>query len=335
MIRKFTKCKLISILVYFLIICLILTDPYFQKFIFTQEELISPKIPKIAVLDFEDLSKAKDEALAKKVTDAMILELLQCKEYEVIEREALDKIFDELKLSASGFIDPKTAKEVGKILGVDKIITGKVNYIEIFKESNQVQIEIAVRVIEVETAKISYATLIKGTSAEKPDYKGSDIPLIAEAISDAAKRFVAGFTGKQPPPEIAISKGKKGKKSMLTTILVVAGLGILAAMGSGGGGGEATGTIKVKPSIPAGAEILIDDKSTSKTTDAVKDIDIPNVKVGKRTVTLRLEGYLYYKKEVTVEKGGEAIVAGEDGGSIVLQPKGPSGEPFILPWKKK
>ena len=335
MMRRFSKNKFISILVYFLIVCLTFSDVSFPKFIFTEENT-TQKVSRIAVLDFENLSKIKDETIVKKVTDAMILELVQCKEYEVIEREELHKIFDELKLSASGFIDPSTAKEVGKLVGVDKIVTGKVNYIEICKETKQAQIEIAVRVIEVETGKISYAAMIKGTSGEKPGYKGSDAPLIAEAISSAAKRFVAEFTGKQLPEEVAISKGKKGKKSMLNTILVVAGLGILAAMGGGGGGGGVdTGTIRVKPSIPAGAKILIDSIDTSKVTDEKNDVDIPNVKAGERTVTLRLDGYADYNKQVTVEKGGTVSVEGESGGSIVLKPKEPSGNPFTPPWKKK
>ncbi len=48
--------------------------------------------------------------------------------YQVIERDQLQKVLKEQRLSLSGAIDESSAAEVGKILGLDVIIMGEVSY---------------------------------------------------------------------------------------------------------------------------------------------------------------------------------------------------------------
>ena len=67
---------------------------------------------------------------------------------EVIERNLLKKVLEEMKLEATGLIDEKTTKEIGKILGVGAIVTGTLN------DLTAGQVEINARVIQTETGKI-------------------------------------------------------------------------------------------------------------------------------------------------------------------------------------
>jgi len=46
--------------------------------------------------------------------------------FTVVDRNALDKIMKEMKLSQSGMVDPNTAAEVGKLIGAQGIYTGAV-----------------------------------------------------------------------------------------------------------------------------------------------------------------------------------------------------------------
>lgn len=48
--------------------------------------------------------------------------------YQVIEREQLQKVLKEQRLSLSGALDENSAAEVGKVLGLDAIIMGNVSY---------------------------------------------------------------------------------------------------------------------------------------------------------------------------------------------------------------
>jgi len=111
-------------------------------------------IDKIGVLEFECTNNRR---LNDKMTDLIVADLLdqyrgivdgqsklwglkQGKEgqtfvrgvktdfYQVIEREQLQKILKEQRLSLSGTVDENSAAEVGKVLGLDVIIMGNFSY---------------------------------------------------------------------------------------------------------------------------------------------------------------------------------------------------------------
>ena len=65
-------------------------------------------------------------------------------EIEVVERQQLDQVIDELKLSQTGLIDEDSIKEVGKILGVDAIIVGSITDLGS-------KLDLDMRLIETET----------------------------------------------------------------------------------------------------------------------------------------------------------------------------------------
>ena len=71
----------------------------------------------------------------------------------VIDRQHLGTILRQHKLSATGLIDPVTTKRMGKIAGVDALITGSYTP---FGEN----VRVAVKVLDVETANIIWATKV-------------------------------------------------------------------------------------------------------------------------------------------------------------------------------
>ena len=52
--------------------------------------------------------------------------LLEAGKYRVIELEQLQELMAERNLTLSGDIDPKTAVQIGKLLGIEYLITGAV-----------------------------------------------------------------------------------------------------------------------------------------------------------------------------------------------------------------
>lgn len=60
------------------------------------------------------------------MTDIMINKLLKLDRYQVFNRAELDKIMQEHNLGISGEITPDTACEIGKLVGVQYIVTGTV-----------------------------------------------------------------------------------------------------------------------------------------------------------------------------------------------------------------
>ncbi len=90
---------------------------------------------------------------------------------QIVEREILDKLLSELKLSSTGLVDPNMAVRVGRILAARIIATGS-----IMRYKGDVQV--SVRLTDTET------TALKGSLAEA----GSSLDSLAET---AAQKIVA------------------------------------------------------------------------------------------------------------------------------------------------
>ncbi|MCG2777752.1 MAG: CsgG/HfaB family protein, partial [Desulfobacterales bacterium] len=101
----------------------------------------------IAVVDFVDPQGNVTELgrfLAEEFSAAFVN---ADKGFEVVDRFHLKSILNEHKLSASGLIDPTTARELGKVAGVGVIVTGTVTP---FGE----RVKISAKALATETAKV-------------------------------------------------------------------------------------------------------------------------------------------------------------------------------------
>ncbi len=83
------------------------------------------KKPTIAVLEFSSFSGLVSD-LGRLISEELITKLFSTGEFKVIERFLLNKAIAEHKLQVQGLVDPKSAKELGKILGVDAIVSGTI-----------------------------------------------------------------------------------------------------------------------------------------------------------------------------------------------------------------
>lgn len=63
---------------------------------------------------------------AKGMSDLITNKLVQDGSYSVIERSKIDKVLQEQNLGQSGRVDPSTAAQVGRLLGVDAVIIGTI-----------------------------------------------------------------------------------------------------------------------------------------------------------------------------------------------------------------
>src|SRR3954465_9555371 len=94
----------------------------------------APRKKRVAVFDFDYATVhsgvaaifGKDIDIGKGVTDLLVTYLVKDGTYSVIERKALDKIMAEQNFSNSDRANPTSAAKLGKLLGVDAIITGSI-----------------------------------------------------------------------------------------------------------------------------------------------------------------------------------------------------------------
>jgi curli biogenesis system outer membrane secretion channel CsgG len=84
--------------------------------------------PRLAVLEFKN--KADNQwwykGGAEAAQDVFVTELVKSGRFRVVEREQLEALMREKNLTLSGDVDPSTAVRIGKLLGVNYLLTGAV-----------------------------------------------------------------------------------------------------------------------------------------------------------------------------------------------------------------
>ncbi|MDZ7343996.1 MAG: CsgG/HfaB family protein [candidate division KSB1 bacterium] len=104
----------------------------------------------LGILDFDNNSltdRERLEPLRKGLAQMFSSELSQLQGLELVERADLLRVIEEMKLAQAGFIDEKTAQQVGKLVGAQFLLLGGFVYLPNKK------IRIDCRVVEVETGR--------------------------------------------------------------------------------------------------------------------------------------------------------------------------------------
>jgi len=112
------------------------------------KNMIENEKKKIAVIEFSNLDKSVT-LLGKYLAEELItsLFLISPGQFEVVERSQLHQVLAEHKLSTTGLLDAKAMNKIGKILGVDAIVTGSVTDLDS-------HVKVNARLVSVSTAKI-------------------------------------------------------------------------------------------------------------------------------------------------------------------------------------
>lgn len=126
----------------------------------------------ISIMEFVNKTAYGKRRLGSSASDILYNELVKSGKFNVIEREKLKVIIDELTLGASGLLDESQVIELGKLSGSEIIITGSVSQFgsriegkdRFFYETKSQIIEaiVDIRLIDVESSNIITAYTGKG-----------------------------------------------------------------------------------------------------------------------------------------------------------------------------
>ncbi|HSS47767.1 MAG TPA: FlgO family outer membrane protein [Thermoanaerobaculia bacterium] len=139
------------------------------------------KKQKIAILPFRELD-GKPTVLGTYVSEELVTDLFMIGGLDIVERTMLDRVLGEIKLGQTGVIDPETAKKVGKVAGVDAIVTGSITDLQSYVALN-------CRLIDAQTGHVFAA-------AQTKIVKDDDVRKIMGAALPSP-----GGDGDQPPPK--------------------------------------------------------------------------------------------------------------------------------------
>ncbi len=81
---------------------------------------------RVAVMNFNDRS-GYGHNIGSGLADMLVTRLVKSGKFLVVERKELDKILQEQGLGQSGLVTPQSAAKVGKLLGVELMVTGSVS----------------------------------------------------------------------------------------------------------------------------------------------------------------------------------------------------------------
>lgn len=156
-------------------------------------------------------------------SDMLVTELSKNRSFEVVEREQIKSVLQEQGLDASGAVDPSTAAQMGKILGLKYIVYGKILSAGAeYKEDNifglsltklTARVRIAVRMIDTTTGSIAWADEVEG----KVEKKGGSLQGIGSTQTDVSASVyddalhsaisqIVEHINQQSPTEGAIAK---------------------------------------------------------------------------------------------------------------------------------
>jgi TolB-like protein len=144
---------------------------------------------KIVIIPLSDLECRVSE-FGKYVSEGLIANLAKTGRYSIVERELLYKILEEQKLGMLGIIDDASATKVGKILGVDCIVTGTFSALD-------ARVKINARLIATETGLILRA-------GETNIAKNKEVELLLQQAGQAVAVPVSGTPGRWAKTEVHV-----------------------------------------------------------------------------------------------------------------------------------
>jgi curli biogenesis system outer membrane secretion channel CsgG len=150
--------------------------------------------PRIAVLEFKN--KADNQwwwhGGAQAAQDVFVTELVKSGKFRVVEREQLAALMQEKNLTLSGDLDPSTAVRVGKLLGVNYLLTGSVTEYGVTEKTGR-----APGIGRLPGVSAGKKTFVAALNARLIDTSTGEIAWADEARAEesSAKVFVGGFGG--------------------------------------------------------------------------------------------------------------------------------------------
>jgi curli biogenesis system outer membrane secretion channel CsgG len=135
---------------------------------------ISHKGPKkrVGIVEFENKTAYGQKKLGSSASDILATELFKTGAFIIVERERLNKVLEEQKMGASGAINPATAAQTGKVLGLNAIVTGSISEFGVKTEGvdygiykKKVQMadcSVDIRVVDSTTGQFLFAETGKG-----------------------------------------------------------------------------------------------------------------------------------------------------------------------------
>jgi len=208
------------------------------------------KKPRIAVLPFDSSHISSSHAsLSTSVVNGMFeTQLVKTGKFIVIERKRIEEVLKEQGLGLSGAVDASTAVKVGKILGVELILTGDITQLGVRESGGgssmfggskrTLEGALDVRLISTETAQIVFAEVAQNQDSSfkiRAFGVGGGVDFDETAIDKVFRPAVTELANKMAGEAANIVSTQRGGGGLVAKIANVVGASIYINKGAGEG----------------------------------------------------------------------------------------------------
>jgi uncharacterized protein (TIGR02722 family) len=117
----------------------------------------APEPPVVAIWSIQNATSQHIEDQMSALLSSIETYLVNSGDVRVVSRERQQKLVNELRLRQSDIYDPETIGQVGRQLGAQYLVTGKITSVEErLEKTRRVQYSLAMQVLEVETGVIVF-----------------------------------------------------------------------------------------------------------------------------------------------------------------------------------
>ena len=248
--RKLTKGRLTSILVYALAAAIVLPGLAFHA---TGARAQGAQT-KVIVLPLANNTEVGGAELAERVERALRLALEASGRATVLSvrpsapavRRAIDieKTLEQSDLDLQPPIKQDQAERLGRALSADVVLWGTIDEYAYDRQAGRVTVGLSVSKLSVPSGQVSVVA-VSGKSVARVGFSGGEGALMTEAIDNAVSKVVEGVVGvgAKPPTTAPTAPAVREKKDKTwQTLGIIAAVAAVAALAGGGGRGEAAST---------------------------------------------------------------------------------------------
>lgn len=181
----------------------------------SQAPKIAHKGPKlrVGIVDFVNKSSYGAGRLGTSASDILTTELFKTEAFIVVERAQLKQVLGEQSLGQTGVVNPETAAQAGRVLGLNALVTGSISQFGVstggadygvYRQKVQTaKCTVDVRVVDASTGQLYFADSGKGEFEKKAQEvlgmgtrAGYDETLGQEALRSAITKFMDNLVQK-------------------------------------------------------------------------------------------------------------------------------------------
>jgi hypothetical protein len=132
---------------------------------------------------------------------------VQTRKFDVVERQRVDKLLDEMQMSESGIMDPARAVEAGRVVGADYVLTGEISVFNVTTEWNEIPntsrlsrkltalIIVDMRIVDTRTSRVVSADKGEIRHEERSMHQSRvAIPLAADFLDTVQRELATQLT---------------------------------------------------------------------------------------------------------------------------------------------